>query len=136
MKTMPRIDELGGDSSVKNLTYRTGSVYLHFTDGDSGESYHIEVSTPLIFSETDHEEGSVHVRLISIADLLSVDPSSGRYVLGGAAAAQMKVAREGYQWAVGLKASEYPLLLQIRGYRIVLSCPIRSIEDVRVLPEE
>jgi hypothetical protein len=47
----------------------------------------------------------------------------------------MKAVREGMNLAIGLKKAEYPYQLQVRGHRIVLSCPIRSIEAVEVLPE-
>lgn len=46
---------------------------------------------------------------------------------------QMQMQREGAQLGIGLKALEFPLLLQVRGYKILVACPIRAIESVHVV---
>jgi hypothetical protein len=129
------LENLGGDSTVEGLAFRDGAASLRWTDGDSGKVYLVEVPTTAVYSEASKEVGSAHVRLVPIAGVLAVDPASGLYCAPAGFGEQMKLAREGFHLAIGLKAGEFSTLLQVRGYKIVLACPIRSSAAVKVVPQ-
>ena len=92
----------------------------------------LRVRADRLLSNAASEDGSVHVRLIDLASELAVEADSGRYVAPDDFAGQMQAAREGMHLAIGRRAAEFPLLLQIRGYRLLLACPIRSVDAVEV----
>lgn len=130
-----RVDELTGDSTVSDMQFSDGIASLLYEDSDSGLRFRVCVPTNSLFSEASTETGSVHVRLVSLADLLPIDPISGRYSIPNNFGVLMTAIREAGHLALGRRATDYPTLLQVRGYRILLACPIRSAEDVTVLPE-
>ena len=85
------------------------------------------------YSQATSEEGSVHTRLERIEAVLGIDPASGRYLLPADLGEQFSYARRSCYLAVGLKAAEFPLLFQVRGYNILFAAPIRGRDAVRVL---
>ena len=128
-----RVDQLSGDSTATDLRYDGGVATLLFEDGDTGQSFRLRVPTDCLYSEASGESDAVHVRLVPLADTLSVDPASGRFAAPPGFGPQMAAAREGLHLALGRRAAEFPLLLQVRGYKMILACPIRSVEQVEVL---
>ena len=128
-----RVDQLSGDSSATDLRYDGGVATLRFEDGDTGRAFRLRVPTDCLYSEAAGESGTVHVRLVRVADALPVDPASGRLAAPPGFGPQMAAVREGLHLALGRRAAEFPLLLQVRGYKVVLACPIRSVEQVEVL---
>ena len=78
--------------------------------------------------------GSPYSSATTRSDVLPVHPESGLYMLPGEFGAQMAAARRGWSLAVGLRQSEYPLMLRICGYQILLATPIRSKESIVVRP--
>lgn len=134
-----RISELAGDASVTDVVFAAGQVKCKFEDGDTGKEYSVSVPTQVLYSQGSSEEGSseagtVHIRLIELKTVLPVEPNSQLYVAPLDFGAQMQAAREGFTLAIGLKATEWPLLLQIRGYRVLIACPIQSEQSVSVEP--
>lgn len=129
-----RIDKLTGDATVKDVRFENGTVSFRYEDNDLDEDYEITFSTDRLYSESSGEVDSVHIRIKTTQNFLEVEPKSGCYVAPSDFGKQMQMVREGYQLALGLKASEYPLLFQVRGYRILIACPITSIEAVKVNP--
>ena len=130
---MKTIEELGGDATVTNVRFEGGIVrfrYRTFMDAE----FDISVPTNLLYSNCQAEEGSFHIRVNRIAEHLPGEPQSGRYVAPIDFGQQMQMAYEGYQLALGLKASEYPFLLQVRGFNMLIVCPLRSVEQARVEP--
>lgn len=128
-----RVDQLSGDSSASHLFFSDGVATLKYVDGDSGDSYLLRIQTAILYSETSAEIGTCHVRIEDLSRWLPVETSSGRYLLLTDFGHLMKLVREGFHLAVGLRKAEYPYQLQVRGHRMVLSCPIRAIEAVEVL---
>jgi hypothetical protein len=127
-----KITGLSGDSSVSEVGYVNGAANCLFEDYDTGERYRIRVPTRWFYSETSAERGTVHLRLIRLCDRLPCEPRSGRYPLPQDFPAQMDAAREEIVLAVGLRADEWPLFLQVRGYKILLACPVASEDSVSV----
>ncbi|HVK16044.1 MAG TPA: hypothetical protein VM533_03785 [Fimbriiglobus sp.] len=129
------VDQLSGDSDAAELRYEGGVASLRYTDGDTGRVFRLRVATDCLFSEAPAEAGSVHVRLVPLADVLPVDQRSGRYAAPPEFGPQMAAVREGLHLALGRPAAVFPFLLQVRGYRMVLACPVRAVHQVEVLPE-
>lgn len=90
------------------------------------------IKTDRLFSQASSESGSVHVRIVQLTEKLPLEPASQRYMLSGRFGDQMQAAREGWQLAVGLQADAWPLFLQIRGYQILLACPLQSLDAVTI----
>jgi hypothetical protein len=130
-----RVDQLSGDSNASQLQFIDGVATLKYEDGDSGNAYLLRIQTTILYSETPTEIGTCHVRIEDLSNWLPVETSSGGFLAPPDFGHLMKAVREGMNLAIGLKKAEYPYQLQVRGHRIVLSCPIRSIEAVEVLPE-
>ena len=57
------IEQLSGDSTVRQLQWIDGRVSFLFEDGETDELYRIELVTKLLYSEATEETGSVHVIL-------------------------------------------------------------------------
>ncbi|HEY0735938.1 MAG TPA: hypothetical protein VGD69_13580 [Herpetosiphonaceae bacterium] len=72
------------------------------------------------------------MRIVQLAAALPIEPASRRYILAQHFGDQMQAAREGWLLAVELKADDWPLFLQIRGYRILLACPIQSLDAAEI----
>ena len=130
-----RVDQLTGDSSASNLRYESGVASLIYEDYESEQRFRVRIATDCLYSEAPAETDSVHVRLIPLAEALSVDPASGRYTLPNDFGKQMATVRQGIHLALGRRSTEYPYFLQVRGYSIVLACPIRTVEAVEVIAE-
>lgn len=131
---MPRIDELAGDSTVLSVSYTRGVALVQFVDGDSDEELVIEVPANRFRSDAGAERRSVHVEFVLLQEVLPVDAQSGLYMLPSDFGRQMAASRRGLNLAVGLRQSEYPLLLRISGYRLLLAAPIQSKESIVVRP--
>lgn len=129
---MPRIDQLNGDSSVLAVTYKDGAAAVRFVDGETDDEFLIEVPCDRFRSDSGSERGSVHVELIALQDVLPVHPESGLFMMPADFGSQMTASRRGWNLAVGLRKTEYPLMLRICGYQILLATPIRSRESVVV----
>jgi hypothetical protein len=129
------VDQLSGDSTVTELRYEGGIASLLYTDGDTGRVFRLRVTTDCLFSEAPAEAGSVHVRLVPIAEVLPIDHRSGLYTAPPEFGPQMAAVREGLHLALGRRAAAFPYLLQVRGYRVVLACPVRAVREVEVVQE-
>jgi len=129
---MPRIDELSGDSTVLGVSYTRGLAAVQFVDGESDEEFVIEVPADRFRSDADSERGSVHIELVALQEVLPVHPESGLYMMPSDFGSQMTASRRGWTLAIGLRQPEYPLMLRICGYQILLATPIRSKESVVV----
>ena len=130
------VNQLSGDSTVAELRYEGGVASLRYTDGDTGRVFRLRVTTDCLFSETPAEAGSVHVRLVTLTDVLPVDQRSGLYTAPPEFGRQMAAVRDGLHLALGRPAAAFPYLLQVRGYRMVLACPVRAVHQVEVLQED
>jgi hypothetical protein len=130
------IRQLSGDSSVAEVLFASGQARCRLEDGATGAEYSLSVATPALYSQASSEAGSVHLRLIELKDVLPVESKSQLYMAPAEFGAQMQAAREGFLLAVGLKSSEWPLFLQIRGYRILVACPVQSESSIRIEPLE
>lgn len=129
------IDELAGDSTVLAVSYSAGVVSVRFVDGESGEEFTIEVPADRFRSDASSEHGSVHIELVPLQEVLPVHPESGLYMMPADFGSQMTASRRGWNLAVGLPQSDYPLMLRICGYKILLATPIRSKESIEVRRE-
>src|SRR5690606_19221488 len=128
-----RISELNGDSSVIDIVLASGQFQCKFEDGDTGVEYSISVPTDVLYAQVSPEP-YVHVRLIELKKVLPIDPKSQIYIAPQEFGPQMRAANEGFMLAVGLKSTEWPLFLQIRGTAILAGFPIESEESVCVQP--
>lgn len=130
-----RVDQLSGDSTASELRYMGGVAELRWADGDTGQTFRLRVITDCLYSEVAAEAGSVHAQLVPLADALPVDPASGRYVAPAGFGPLMAAVRDGLHLALGRRAVEIPYLFVVRGYRVVLACPVPSTAAIEVLPE-
>ena len=74
-----RVDLLTGDSTVSDLQFADGVASFIYMDYESKKRFRVCVPTDCLFSEAAAETGSVHVRLVSLVDILPIEPASGRY---------------------------------------------------------
>jgi hypothetical protein len=95
----------------------------------------LQIRTAVFFSENSQESGSVHIRFDKLEQHLTIDPDSGRYQVPASFVAQMKAVKQTHHLAIGLKASEFPLLFKIVGYQVLFACPIKSKNDIEILQE-
>ena len=116
-----RIDELSGDSEVKDVRYAHGVVTLLYQDYDSDLDFEITVQTDLMYSDSSIESECVHVRVIRNEDFLNTDPESGRFESPEDFGRQMQMVREGCHLALGLRASEFLFTFQIRSQRLLFA---------------
>lgn len=126
------ISDLNGDSTVSDVCFKNGCIECQYRDGDTGENYDISIPTQRFFSYAASEFESVHIRIIDLKDKLPIDPKSLIFCAPQDFVKQMQATREGFLLAVGLSSCEWPLFLQIRGYELLIACPIQSEESVRV----
>jgi len=128
--------KLSGDSTVLAVSYANGVAAVHFVDGESDEELMIEVRTDRFRSDASSEHGSVRVELVALREKLPVHPASGRYMMPSDFESQMVATRPGWNLAVGLRQSEYPFMLRICGYKILLATPVQSPESIAIRPAE
>ncbi|PAB55463.1 hypothetical protein [Anaeromicrobium sediminis] len=126
------IKNLSGDSTVENIKYSNGVVTCIYDDYDLEKRFSIDIVTDVLYSQGVSEKGSVHVRILDLSKYVPINQPSGIYVFPKDFGQQMKLVRNGLHLVLGKKQKEYPYFLQIRGYKILLACPIKSIEDVKV----
>ena len=129
-----KINNLNGDSTVTGVVFQDGRVRCKFIDGETGAEYEISIPTDRFYSAASSEEGTVHIRIVDLAEKLPIDAKSQRYMAPEGFAAQMRVTFEGLIMAVGLHSKEWPLFLQIRGNQMLVACPIMGERDVDVRP--
>jgi len=129
-----QVDQLAGDSTARVVGYENGAVLVEYEDSDYDALFYIRIPTTTFLSRASSESSSVHVRIEPIEQALEIDAISGRYKLAADFSLQMKGALDGFHLALGLKADDYPLLLQIRGYELLVAAPIQSTESILVLP--
>ncbi len=124
---------LNGDSSVHGVRFAAGVAECLWEDSD-GTPYRLQVRTDTLYSEADAEHSSVHLEIEELATALPVDVASGRYQAPLDFGGQMRLVREGRHLALGRRQQEWPFLLRIRGYRLLLACPVRTLEDITLRP--
>lgn len=131
-----KISELSGDSSVTDVAFSSGEIKCKFEDAGTGSRYSISVPTQAVYSQGSAESDSVHIRIIELREVLPIEPNSQIYLAPHDFGLQMRAAREGFLLAVGLKSTDWPLFLQIRGYRILVASPLQSEESICIQPIE
>jgi hypothetical protein len=109
-----------------------GHAWCVFVDGETGERYRISVPTECFYSESGSETGSVRVVLHDLKGVVPIHEPSGRYQAPPDFVSQIQMVREGFHLAFGRKAKEWPYLFQLRGYRLLLACPIKSKDVVSI----
>jgi hypothetical protein len=131
-----RISELNGDSTVTDVTFASSQIKCRFVDGETEIAYQVSIPSNVLYSQNSSERGSIHVRLLNLQDILPIEPDSQRYLPPKKFEDQMNAAKQGFMLAVGLKCFEWPLFLQIRGYQILIACPIQNEGTICVEPIE
>jgi hypothetical protein len=126
------IHDMKGDSTVRSVYYDNGIVKCVYEDDQSDNTFLIELNTDLFWSEAGSEIGSVHISIINLDQVLPIDSKSGIYFAPTKFNEQMKISREGYQLAFGKRQNDYPYFLSIRGYKKLLACPFRTMDDIKV----
>jgi len=125
--------KLNGDSAVRNVNYASGCAECIWEDSE-GTTYGLRARTDTFFSEAPEEHGSVRLEIEALSDSLPIHEASGCYCAPPDFGRQMSIARQGYHLVLGRRHRDWPYLLRIRGYRLLLVCPLRAKEDVMVLP--
>lgn len=133
-----KASQLTGDSTVRDVRFVNSTASLLYEDYESDRTYRLSVDTCNVYSEASHESDSVHIEFRDLRAILLVDPASGRYMLPAEFGKQMAVHRKLGHLAVGLKASSFPLMLVVRGYKVLLATPINSEDHVTLteVPED
>lgn len=124
--------QLNGDSTVTCLKYEDGVVYFDFEDGETGKDYKISVNTQRFASEASEVYGAAHIRVIDLIDVLPVDEKSKIYIMPCEFGEQMKINKNFYNLALGLKSTEFPFMLVVQGNNKILVCPIKSENEVKI----
>lgn len=126
------ISQLSGDSTVTYLKYANGVVDFNFEDGESDIEYKISIRTQRFVSETSQADGAAHIRIVNLSDVLPVDKKSKIYIMPSGFGEQMKINRNFYNLALGLKSTEYPFMLVVEGNSKILVCPIKGENEVEI----
>jgi hypothetical protein len=63
-----RIEDLHGDSTVKEVTYTNGEACCLYIDGETDNEYWIKIKTDSFYSERYIEEASVHIKIYDLKD--------------------------------------------------------------------
>lgn len=127
-----KLSELSGDSSMRGLHWKSGSVSFIFEDYDTEKTFKIEIEAQRFYSEKDEEEGSVHLRLEKAIEFLPIEKRSKIYIMPDDFGKQMELNRRGFQVMLGLDSRDYPFILTAQGYKKLLVCPVKKEEDVKI----
>ncbi len=131
---MTDISQISGDSTVHSVSFDAGVAKISIQDGETDLKYLLQIRTSVFFSGN-QKSSCAHIRLEKLEQHLLIDPDSGRYQVPASFVAQMKAVRQIYHLAIGLKASEFPLLFKITGSQILFACPVKSKNDIEILHE-
>jgi hypothetical protein len=130
------IDCLSGDSTVEDVFYKNGKACVIYVDYEIDQRLLIRAKTDVFYSEKNSESGSVHVRFFECKEKTPIDETSGIFIAGSDFSVQMKLCREGLNLVLGRKAKEWPYFFEVRGYGMLLACPLRSEGDIEILEYE
>jgi hypothetical protein len=128
------ISQISGDSTVHSVSFDTGVARISIQDGETDIRYLLQIRTTVFFSDN-QKSGCAHIRFDKLEQHLPIDSASRRYQVPASFAAQMEAVRQAHHLAIGLKASEFPLLFKVRDSQVLFACPIKSKNDIEILKE-
>jgi len=126
------ISQFGGDSTLSNLEFKDGEVSFLFEDYDTDKKFRVSIKTNSFYSEASEEEGSVHLRLELISEILDVDGNSGIYIMPSEFNKQMVVNKKHYNLALGLRSKEYPFMFLASGSCKLLVCAVKNEKEISI----
>lgn len=127
-----KLSELSGDSSVREIQWKGGSVSFIFEDNESDKTFLIEIETQRLFSEKTEEMGSVHLILESAETYLPIEQKSKIYIMPAGFNKQMELNRIGLHVMIGLNSLDFPYILRAVGYKQLLVCPVKNEESIKM----
>jgi hypothetical protein len=130
---MMTVHDLRGDSTISILQFLDGHVLFLWDNEGDGVLWQVRLPTSAVLIDSNTQLNYVHPWLLKLADHLSVDPRSSRYVAPtDGLIGTMEMVRQGLHLALGMRMDEAEFLLQIKNSSLILACPVKNLDVIEV----
>jgi len=119
-----------GDLELTSYTYSDGILNLVIEHYYYDEIIELYIKTDAVTTSS-FEINVCHLELIELEEALYLD-DKGFFVPPSDPSLLMEDVMNSYHLAYGKKASEYKFLLSLKGYTNLISCLLRSKDDVKI----
>jgi hypothetical protein len=129
------LENLRGDARVESIEFKNGFVRFYYEDYFNDRIYELKIKTDLAYINYKLDEIAYEfcqIRKFNLSDHLPIDEKSKLYLMPSEFIAQMKIARQKFNLAVGLNSSEWKYFIQIFGDGLIIACPVKSFENIDI----